>query len=81
MGSSLTGRAGDLATEVVLRGGEEWALKRYPAMGALEDAAKPNPQPSRHYLFDTLVCISTDTRHILLAGCWTFLREDQLSCA
>ncbi|MBA3617392.1 MAG: IS256 family transposase [Rubrobacteraceae bacterium] len=37
-----------LATEIVLRSSEEWALKRYLTMDALEAAQKPNPQLSRH---------------------------------
>jgi putative transposase len=36
-----------LATEIVLRSSEQWALKRYLTMGALEAVGKPNPQPSR----------------------------------
>jgi transposase-like protein len=40
--------ASTLATEIALRSGEEWALKRYLTMDALEDAKKPNPQLSRH---------------------------------
>ena len=36
-----------LATEIILRSSEEWALKRYLAMEALEAAEKPNPQLSR----------------------------------
>jgi putative transposase len=39
--------AATLATEIALRGSEEWALRRYLAMDALE-AEKPNPQLSRH---------------------------------
>jgi len=39
--------ASTLATEIVLRSSEEWALRRYLTMDALE-AEKPNPQPSRH---------------------------------
>jgi putative transposase len=37
-----------LATEIALRSSEQWALKRYLTMDALEALAKPNPQPSRH---------------------------------
>jgi transposase-like protein len=37
-----------LATAVALRSSEEWALKRYLTMDALEEAKKPNPQLSRH---------------------------------
>lgn len=40
--------ASTLATEIALRSSEEWALKRYLAMGALEAVEKPNPQHSRH---------------------------------
>ena len=36
-----------LATEIALRSSEEWALRRYLTMNALE-AEKPNPQLSRH---------------------------------
>ena len=36
-----------LATEIVLRSSEEWALKRYLTMDALEATEKPNPQLSR----------------------------------
>jgi putative transposase len=36
-----------LATEVMLRSSEEWALKRYLTMDALETVEKPNPQYSR----------------------------------
>jgi putative transposase len=36
-----------LATEVMLRSTEEWALKRYLTMDALETVDKPNPQYSR----------------------------------
>jgi putative transposase len=36
-----------LATEVMLRSSEEWALKRYLSMDALETVEKPNPQYSR----------------------------------
>ena len=36
-----------LATEIILRSSEEWALKRYLVMEALEAAEKPNPQLSR----------------------------------
>jgi transposase-like protein len=39
--------ASTLATEIMLRSSEEWALKRYLAMGALETVEKPNPQHSR----------------------------------
>ena len=37
-----------LATAIVLRSSEEWALKRYLTMDALEAVEKPNPQLSRH---------------------------------
>ena len=40
--------ASTLATEIALRSSEEWALKRYLTMDALEEAEKPNPQLSRH---------------------------------
>jgi putative transposase len=40
--------ASTLATEISLRSSEQWALKRYLAMDALEEAEKPNPQLSRH---------------------------------
>jgi putative transposase len=40
--------ASTLATEIALRSSEEWALKRYLTMDALETAEKPNPQLSRH---------------------------------
>jgi putative transposase len=40
--------AATLATEIVLRSSEEWALKRYLSMEALKEAEKPNPQFSRH---------------------------------
>jgi len=40
--------ASTLATEIALRSSEEWALKRYLTMDALEEAKKPNPQLSRH---------------------------------
>jgi putative transposase len=36
-----------LATEITLRTSEEWVLKRYLTMDALETVEKPNPQPSR----------------------------------
>jgi putative transposase len=36
-----------LATEIILRSSEEWTLKRYLAMEALQAAQKPNPQLSR----------------------------------
>ncbi len=39
--------AATLATEITLRSSEEWSLKRYLAMDALEKAVKPNPQHSR----------------------------------
>jgi putative transposase len=39
--------AATLATEIALRSSEEWALRRYLTMDALE-AEKPNPQYSRH---------------------------------
>ena len=40
--------ASTLATEIALRSSEEWALKRYLTIDALEKAEKPNPQLSRH---------------------------------
>ena len=40
--------ASTLATEITLRSSEEWALRRYLTLDALEDAEKPNPQLSRH---------------------------------
>ncbi|QYJ17131.1 IS256 family transposase ISCth5 [Rubrobacter xylanophilus DSM 9941] len=40
--------AATLATEIALRSSEEWALRRYLTMDALEAAEKPNPQYSRH---------------------------------
>ncbi len=40
--------ASTLATEIALRSSEEWALKRYLTMDALEATEKPNPQLSRH---------------------------------
>ncbi|WP_233452045.1 transposase [Rubrobacter xylanophilus] len=40
--------AATLATEIALRSSEEWALRRYLTMDALEAAEKPNPQLSRH---------------------------------
>jgi putative transposase len=39
--------ATSLATEITLRSSEEWALKRYLTMDALETVEKPNPQLSR----------------------------------
>lgn len=36
--------ASTLATEIALRSSEQWALKRYLAMDALEAMGKPNPQ-------------------------------------
>jgi putative transposase len=39
--------ASTLATEIALRSSEEWALRRYLTMDALE-IVKPNPQYSRH---------------------------------
>jgi putative transposase len=36
--------ATSLATEITLRSSEEWALKRYLTMDALETVEKPNPQ-------------------------------------
>ncbi len=39
--------ASTLATEIALRSSEQWALKRYLTMYALQ-AEKPNPQLSRH---------------------------------
>lgn len=40
--------ASTLATEIALRSSEQWALKRYLTMDALEAVQKPNPQLSRH---------------------------------
>ncbi len=40
--------ASTLATEIALRSSEEWALKRYLTMDALEAVGKSNPQLSRH---------------------------------
>jgi putative transposase len=40
--------ASTLVTEIALRSSEEWALRRYLTMDALEEAEKPNPQLSRH---------------------------------
>jgi putative transposase len=40
--------ASTLATEIVLRSSEEWALRRYLTMDALDEAEKSNPQLSRH---------------------------------
>ncbi len=40
--------ASALATEIALRSSEQWALKRYLTIDALEEAEKPNPQLSRH---------------------------------
>ncbi len=39
--------ASTLATAIALRSSEEWVLKRYLTMDALEKAEKPNPQLSR----------------------------------
>jgi len=40
--------ASTLATEIALRSSEEWALRRYLTIDALEAADNPNPQHSRH---------------------------------
>ncbi len=40
--------ASTLATAIALRSSEEWALKRYLTMDALEAVENPNPQLSRH---------------------------------
>jgi putative transposase len=40
--------ASTLATEIALRSSEQWALKRYLTMDALEATHKPNPQLSIH---------------------------------
>ncbi|MDP8974486.1 MAG: IS256 family transposase [Actinomycetota bacterium] len=40
--------ASTLAMAIALRSSEEWALKRYLTMDALEGIKKPNPQLSRH---------------------------------
>ncbi len=39
--------ASTLATEIMLRSSEEWALKRYLTMDALQAVEKPDPQHSR----------------------------------
>jgi putative transposase len=39
--------AGTLVTEIILRNSEEWLLKRYLSMEALEAAENSNPQRSR----------------------------------
>ena len=39
--------ASTLATEIALRSSEEWVLRRYLTMDALQEAEKPNPQLSR----------------------------------
>jgi putative transposase len=39
--------ASTLATEIALRSSEEWALRRYLTMDALEETENPNPQLSR----------------------------------
>jgi putative transposase len=36
------------ATEIAFRSSEEWALRRYLTMDALQAVEKPNPQLSRH---------------------------------
>jgi hypothetical protein len=40
--------AATLATEISLGGSEQWTLKSYLTMDALEAVRRPNPQPSRH---------------------------------
>ena len=40
--------ASTLATEIMLRSSEEWALKHYLTMDTLKAPGKPNPQHSRH---------------------------------
>jgi putative transposase len=40
--------ASTLATEIALRSIEEWALRRYLTMDALEAVNNPNPQHSSH---------------------------------
>jgi hypothetical protein len=40
--------AATLATEISLGSSEQWTLKRYLTMDALEAIRRPNPQPSRH---------------------------------
>jgi putative transposase len=40
--------ASTLVTEIALRSSEQWALKRYLTMDALEAVGKVNPQHSRH---------------------------------
>jgi hypothetical protein len=42
-----------LATEIALRSSEQWALKHYLTMDALEALEKPNPQLSRHCFVPT----------------------------
>jgi putative transposase len=41
--------ASTLATEIALRSSEEWALRRYLTMDALEALENPNPQLTRRY--------------------------------
>ena len=40
--------ASTLSTEIALRSSEEWSLRRYLTIDALEAVEKPNPQYSRH---------------------------------
>jgi hypothetical protein len=53
-----------LATEISLGSSEQWTLKRYLTMDALEVVRRPNPQPSSHrpakyrLLTETLDCSS-----------------------
>jgi putative transposase len=37
-----------LMTEIALRSSEQWAVKRYLTMDALEAVGKPDAQDSRH---------------------------------
>ena len=40
--------ASTLATEIALRSGDEWTLRLYLTMAALQTVEKSNPQDSRH---------------------------------
>jgi putative transposase len=40
--------AATLATEISSGSSEQWTLKRYLTMDALEAVSRSNPQPSRH---------------------------------
>jgi putative transposase len=46
--------AATLATEIALRSSEEWALRRYLTMDALEITEKPNPPLRRYLTMDAL---------------------------